>query len=200
MDIYDFPHLYEITFRTVPPFSIWRAEWAREVHKFLISLPKKPSSIVDLCCGTGFLFPMIKSIYPDAEMVGIDISDSMIKFANKHHTFVEFRCSDITSVKNNFEVVIMGGGLTTIPVSTAIDAIDRISPSHFILSGYRMSLWSLTHRLFVRSVMGIKCHISSSSDIIHIFESRGIDVSISPIDWFEGSYAIWSGVRPEKRI
>lgn len=191
MNIYDFPHLYEISFRMVPPFCIWRDEWSREVYRFLISLPGQPSSIVDLCCGTGFLFPMIRKVCPSSKLFGIDISESMIKFARKHYPFVEFKCSDISSVKNNFDVVIMGGGLTTIPVDSAIEAIYRISPSYFILSGYRMSLWSLTHRLFVRTVMGIRCYIYSPVDILGIFKSRGIDISIRPIDKIEGSYAIY---------
>jgi len=195
MNIYNFPHLYEIAFRNIPPLCIWRREWEREVYRFLVSLPNPPSSIVDLCCGTGFLFPMIKRIYPNSKIIGVDISESMIKFAHKHYPFVEFRCSNITSITNKFEVIIMGGGLTTIPINVATDSIKRISPRHFILSGYRLSLWSLMHSFFVKTVMGIRCHIISPSKVIETFKSRGMDVSIRSIDRIEGSYAIYNGTQ-----
>ncbi|OYD14659.1 hypothetical protein CH333_07510 [candidate division WOR-3 bacterium JGI_Cruoil_03_44_89] len=191
MDIYNFPQMYEVAFRTIPPLSLWRREWEREVYRFLVSLPFPPSSLLDACCGTGFLSTLIKEVYPNTKIVGIDKSESMIKFASAHFPSAEFRCEDFSSLTENFDVVIIGGGLTTIPIGDTVEVIERIAPLSFILSGYKSSIWSLSHRLFTRVVMGERCYIYTPSQIKEIFASRGINIKIRQIDVIEGSYAVY---------
>jgi ubiquinone/menaquinone biosynthesis C-methylase UbiE len=70
--------MYELAFRTIPPLRIWRKEWERKVNRFLVSLPSPPSSVIDTCCGTGFLSTLIKRIYPNAKIVGIDKSEPKV--------------------------------------------------------------------------------------------------------------------------
>lgn len=183
--------MYEMAFRTIPPLRIWRKEWEREVYRFLASLPSPPSSVIDACCGTGFLSTLIKRVYPNTKIVGIDKSEPMIKFASTHFPFAEFICEDISSLTGNFDVLIMGG-LATIPITDAIEVIERTAPLYFILSVYQGSIWSLSHRLFTRFVMGERCYIHTPSEIKEIFASRGIKVEVSPIDVIEGSYAIYN--------
>jgi len=191
MDIYKFPHMYECAFRTIPPLCIWRKEWEKEVHRFLTSLPSPPSSVIDVCCGTGFLSRLIKKVYPNTKIVGIDKSKSMIEFASTYYSSTEFRCEDISSLRDNFDVLIMGGGLITIPIEDVIDVIERITPSHFILSGHKNSIWSFPYKIFTRVIRGEKYFTHHPSETIKTFISRGIKVKVRPIDVIEGSYAIY---------
>ena len=180
-----------MAFRTIPPLCIWRKKWQREVHRFLVSLPSPPSSVIDVCCGTGFLSPLIKRVYPKTKIIGIDKSKFMVKFATAHHPFVEFRCENVLSLTQNFDVLIMGGGLITIPIGDAIEMIKRTAPCYFILSSYKSSIWSLPHKSFTRIVTGEQCYIHTPSEIKEIFASRDIKVKIRLIDVIEGSYAIY---------
>lgn len=114
----------------------------------------------------------------------------MIEFASTYYSSTEFRCEDISSLTDSFDVLIMGGGLTTISIEDVIDVIERITPSHFILAGYKKSIWSLSHKIFTRVITGKKYYTHRPSETIEIFASRGIKVKIKPIDVIEGSYAI----------
>lgn len=190
MDIYNLPHIYELAFRVLPPLSIWRRKWEREVRRFLTTLPSPPSSVVDLCCGAGVLSPLIKQIYPSVRVLGIDRNRYMIKFARSHFPFAEFRCDDISKVDEKFDLLIMGGGLTTVALQDVIDTIRRITPSCFILSGYKCSIWSWAHRLFTKVVTGESYYTRSPYKIKEIFAREGIDVKVKPMDLIEGSYVI----------
>ncbi|MDO9576099.1 MAG: class I SAM-dependent methyltransferase [bacterium] len=191
MDIYKFPHMYECAFRTIPPLCIWRKEWEKEVHRFLTSIPSPPLSVIDVCCGTGFLSTLIKRAYPNTKIVGIDKSKSMIEFASTYYSSTEFRCEDISSLTDSFDVLIMGGGLITISIEDVIDVIERITPSHFILSGYKNSIWSFPHKIFTRVITGKKYYTYHPDKIRNIFALKGFDVKTRMIDVIEGSYVIY---------
>ncbi len=191
MDIYNLPHIYELAFTVFPPLCIWRKKWAKEVCRFLRSLPLAPSSVADLCCGAGFLSPFIKKLYPEAKLVGIDRNRYMIKFARKHFPFSEFSCMDLSDVNGEIDLFPTGGGLTTIPLSDAIDAIMRIKPRYFILSGYRISFWSFAHMLFTKILMEDRCQIHSPEEVKKMFISKGLKIEIRMMDIIEGTYIIY---------
>lgn len=115
----------------------------------------------------------------------------MIEFASTYYSSTEFRCEDISSLRDNFDVLIMGGGLITIPIEDVIDVIERITPSHFILSGHKNSIWSFPYKIFTRVIRGEKYFTHHPSETIKTFISRGIKVKVRPIDVIEGSYAIY---------
>jgi len=69
--------------------------------------------------------------------------------------------------------------------------IERITPSYFILVGYKKSIWSFSHKIFTRVITGKKYFTHRPSETIEIFASRGIKVKVRSIDVIEGSYAIY---------
>lgn len=115
----------------------------------------------------------------------------MIEFASTYYSSTEFRCEDISSLRDNFDVLIMGGGLITIPIEDVIDVIERITPSHFILSGHKNSIWSFPYKIFTRVIRGEKYYIYNPDEIRNIFASKGFDVKTRMIDVIEGSYVIY---------
>lgn len=55
----------------------------RATFKALERLPQKPRTILDVGCGGGLFTLRLAKRYPDARVVGIDLSEEAIAFANK---------------------------------------------------------------------------------------------------------------------
>lgn len=95
----------------------YRDEDVTRVVKFLI--PGRPKRILELCCGTGMLLNELGEVYPDAEIVGIDISPTMVERAKErlHHLQnVQVLQGDwisilSTSLSDAFDVVIVKNAL-----------------------------------------------------------------------------------------
>jgi len=58
----------------------------------------QPHIIVDVGCGTGTLGRELQFRFPDAQMIGIDISSGMIKEAQKHSPNAQFLCADAMQI------------------------------------------------------------------------------------------------------
>ena len=63
------------------------AHFQRNVgHDLLEKMPNHaPECIVDLGCGTGYFLSSLSAMYPNAALVGFDLSQDMIRFARKAH-------------------------------------------------------------------------------------------------------------------
>lgn len=63
------------------------AHFQRAVGNGLLSrLPEcEPECVLDLGSGTGFFLPSLQSRYPSAELVGLDLSEEMLRFAKKQY-------------------------------------------------------------------------------------------------------------------
>lgn len=79
--------------------------------KFFNDLPLKGDEIIlDIGCGTGLLTSEMAQRAPQGEVIGIDSSESMIVFANEHHSqpnlkFVLMRAEEL-NFSFNFDVII----------------------------------------------------------------------------------------------
>lgn len=80
--------------------------------QLLKDLKTAPKNILDVGCGTGFLASVIKKIYPNSHVEGIDISSSAINIARKKYTdikFVKTSAEEKLPYKNNyFDLVVSG--------------------------------------------------------------------------------------------
>jgi demethylmenaquinone methyltransferase/2-methoxy-6-polyprenyl-1,4-benzoquinol methylase len=91
----------------------------KKVKKIAIeNLDIKPNSkILDLCCGTGDMGKIIKSLYPTCDVIGVDFSEQMLDIARKNNKNITYRLMDATNLlfeKNEFDYVIMAFGLRNI--------------------------------------------------------------------------------------
>lgn len=57
----------------------------------------KPKRILDIGCGPGNSTIILKQKWPEAEIIGIDSSEAMIKEAKEKNPEIEFKCMDATS-------------------------------------------------------------------------------------------------------
>ncbi|WP_293267662.1 malonyl-ACP O-methyltransferase BioC [Neptunomonas sp.] len=75
-------------------------------HQLLLKLSDdlkviKPSSILDLGCGTGYFTSQLHSIYPESHLVGLDIASGMLAHARSHRHLgceVSWVCGDAESL------------------------------------------------------------------------------------------------------
>jgi len=62
-----------------------------------------PKRIIDIGCGLGFNTFELKKIYPDAEVLGVDLSSDAIKYASKSFTCCTFKKLLINPKDDNLE-------------------------------------------------------------------------------------------------
>lgn len=103
-------------------------EW---INHLLDLLPSKSyKRILDFGCGTGIAYELIKERYPDAEYVGIDLSESMIAVGKKKYpkvNFIAMDCENLLLEDNSFDLVIARSILHHIPnPDQAIAGINRV--------------------------------------------------------------------------
>ena len=84
MILYKLPSLYELLFK-FPPALIWRKKAIKFFEKELRELKIKPKKILDVGCGVGILASTLRKLYPKSEILGIDISSSMINLTQKRY-------------------------------------------------------------------------------------------------------------------
>ena len=69
------------TYDSVAHFQRWIGA------KLIRKIPESaPGTIVDLGCGTGYFSEVLKNKFPDANYIGMDLSDDMVNFAKAHHS------------------------------------------------------------------------------------------------------------------
>lgn len=78
---------------------------------------KSKSMILDICCGTGDFTQIIAKLQPKSYIIGLDISEKMLKIAKKKNPNKTFMVGDVTSLpfKNEeFDYITVGFGLRNI--------------------------------------------------------------------------------------
>lgn len=86
--------------------------------------------ILDLCCGTGASTEALRTVYPNAEIVGLDASAGMLARAqNKPKLGATFFLGDATDpvaagVEGTFDAIFMAYGIRNIP--DAEQALDNV--------------------------------------------------------------------------
>jgi malonyl-CoA O-methyltransferase len=74
---------------------------ANNVLNRLEFLKINPENIVDLGAGTGYCLKRLRSFYPDANVVAVDIAENMLQCAQQHcsrDNKVHYLCSDMRSI------------------------------------------------------------------------------------------------------
>ena len=76
-------------------------------EKVLFFLKNKIKSILDVGCGTGFIFEWIKKNYTECNYLGVDIDKIAIKYAKKKYNDRIFKCSSFFSIKKKFDLILL---------------------------------------------------------------------------------------------
>lgn len=73
------------------------------------------SSIADLGCGPGNSTSVLKSFFPNAQLIGIDNSVNMIKKAKNTYPDIEFRLGNILNLNEKYDLIFSNACLQWIP-------------------------------------------------------------------------------------
>ncbi len=110
-------------------------EWLRQMAK---EIPKKRVSILDIGCGTGILYEVLKEEEMDFTYVGIDLSESMIEVGRKRYPGIDLRVMDSEKLEfpdKTFDVVFMRSVLHHLPHPVeALKEMERVSKEIIIVS------------------------------------------------------------------
>lgn len=89
-----------------------------------------PAYIADIGCGPGNSTAVIKSVFPKAEVIGLDNSDSMIRKAKEEHPDLQFRLCDVTDLNGEFDLLFSNACLQWLPDHGALlpRLMDHLSP------------------------------------------------------------------------
>ena len=87
-----------------------------------LSVEKPAPRLLDLCCGTGASTEALRSVYPDADIVGLDASQGMLELARTKPSLrrARFVLGDATEpaaagVEGPFDGVLMAYGIRNLP-------------------------------------------------------------------------------------
>jgi ubiquinone/menaquinone biosynthesis C-methylase UbiE len=82
----------------------------------------RPYSLLDLCCGTGLSTQALRAQYPQARLIGIDVSAAMLTEARRKADLadVEFHCGDAADpaalgVRGSVDGILIAYGLRNLP-------------------------------------------------------------------------------------
>ena len=82
----------------------------------------QPEEVLDLCCGTGDISRIIKNLYPNSEVVGVDFSEEMLSIAKQKSNAITYLSCDITDIKScpqlsdkKFDICFIAFGLRNLP-------------------------------------------------------------------------------------
>lgn len=75
----------------------------------------EPKTVVDIGCGPGNSTVVLKSVFPNADILGIDSSENMIKKASAEHKDLRFQVCDAESLDGEYDLLFSNACLQWIP-------------------------------------------------------------------------------------
>ncbi len=78
-------------------------------------IKNNPKTIVDIGCGPGNSTKVLRNVFPDASIVGIDNSPNMIEKAKSEHIDIDFRLCDALSLDGKYDLLFSNACLQWIP-------------------------------------------------------------------------------------
>ena len=89
----------------------WRFEKLLDIAGFNQQRPEKGSSILEIGCGLGHLYPLLVEKYGPVDYTGIDIVPELIAHASASHSEAQFVCRDVIAspLEKQFDVVLISG-------------------------------------------------------------------------------------------
>ena len=76
---------------------------------------KRPKTVVDIGCGPGNSTAVLRRIFPEAELLGIDSSPDMIERARREHPDLRFRLCDARALEGQYDLLFSNACLQWIP-------------------------------------------------------------------------------------
>ncbi len=192
MLMYKFPAFYEQLFK-FPPGLIWRKKSLNSLVDELKYLNIRPRRILDVGCGAGISIPAIRKLYPPSEILGIDISESMINYSIKRYgKLAKFKTVDFFNYKEKQDLIIVFHSFFLFPLVKGIEKIKSLlNPGAVcIIVTDTKAPFSIIHQFFVSKFLGTHLWIYSPKDIYRLFPETKWTSHSRIISKFEGSFIL----------
>jgi ubiquinone/menaquinone biosynthesis C-methylase UbiE len=192
MLIYKFPSFYEFLFR-LPPALIWRKNAIKLLEKELKRLQLKPQKILDVGCGMGSLTPLLRMLYPESEILGIDVSASMVNIAKKRYGNIAlFRNLDFLDLKEEQDLIIIFHSFTFFKLPKIVCKIKEIlkTGGACIIVTNTKAPFSLIHKYILSKFLKTAIWIYSPNDFYELFPETEWTIKSSIVSQFEGSFIL----------
>lgn len=144
--------------------------WGLKYHSYVIRSmlgEKLEGKILDVGCGTG----IVHDLYPNADIVGIDISDGMLK----HHKgkWIKAPVENVPFKDNYFDLVVCRSTLHHLPDAVAgLREIKRV-----LKPGGKVVMWETNQSWLAEKVREITQHGDRFSHFHHSFSDLPFTVS-----------------------
>lgn len=111
-----------------------------------------PNNVLDIGCGPGNSSHVLKEIFPDAKVIGIDNSSDMIEKAKQTYSNIEFRRENANEIKGQYDVIFSNACLQWIP-------------------NHRQLIPSLMERLEDKGVLAVQIPMNEQEPLFQIIKS-----------------------------
>lgn len=187
---YKFPYVYELVSK-FPHALIWRKNSIRFLINELSTV--RPSSILDVGCGTGSLVPILKKLYPQSQILGIDKSSHMINLAKRRYgRLTEFKVVDFFDYEGKHDLIVGFYSFGFFPLTHAIEKIKKLlTPGGIcIIVTTTEAPFSVVHRFFVTKILRTNLWLYSPKEFCRSIQGMGFSLKMRLINEIEGSYII----------
>lgn len=192
MLLYKFPSFYDFLFK-LPPALIWKKKAIKLLEKELKRLYLKPKKILDVGCGMGSLAPLLRMLYPKSEILGIDVSSSMVTIAKKRYGDIAiFRNLDFLDYKEKQDLIIIFHSFTFFKLLEIVFKIKEIMKPYgaCIIVTNTKAPFSLTHKFILSKFLSTDIWIYSPNDFYELFPETEWTINSVIISQFEGSFIL----------
>lgn len=94
----------------------FKAQRTKPAHDLAVSVIHiNPKKVVDIGCGPGNSTEVLRKIFPDADIIGIDNSPNMIEKAKDKYPDMKFRLCDAERLDSGYDLVYSNACLQWIP-------------------------------------------------------------------------------------
>lgn len=96
-------------------FKRQRTQPAEDLARRIEKYAPKIVTVADLGCGPGNSTAVLRSVFPNAEIVGIDNSENMVEKARQTYPDIDFRLGEVQNIDGKYDLIFSNACLHWIP-------------------------------------------------------------------------------------
>ncbi len=139
------------------------------------------------------LAPILKKLYPNAEIFGIDKSPQMIEFAKKkYNSLANFKVLDVFECEGKYDVIVAFYSFQFIPLELGIKKIKKLlnTGGVCIIITPGRAPFSIGYRFLSSKLLRVNYWLYSHADFYTVLRKDKADLRLKLISELEGSYII----------
>ncbi|MGI6117691.1 MAG: methyltransferase domain-containing protein [Bilifractor sp.] len=101
----------------------------------------RPETAADLGCGPGNSTAVLRSVFPETKITGIDSSENMIRQARQNHPDLNFRLCDVRALEGRYDLIFSNACLHWIPDHRSLipELMKKLNPGGMLAVQFPMN-------------------------------------------------------------